>query len=196
MTERTPISPDLALGTRTGLPDALRVLLERHPRAEWEGHPNFSALTRFWLQRHLMFRDLHKHLVTQTERFIDDRSDARGFGHGMQRVAGHFIGELHGHHGVEDMHYFPLLRGLDPAIAPAFDLLDADHHVLEPQLQSLTESANALLRAIAGARDPRLEAETFHAAVGGFGRFLDRHLTDEEEIVVPVILEHAPAGLD
>jgi len=41
---------------RKGLPDALRVLLEQYPRALWESHQNFDGLTRFWLERHLMFR--------------------------------------------------------------------------------------------------------------------------------------------
>lgn len=47
---------ELALGTRTGLPDALRVLIERHPRDGWQDlmvrQADFRRFQRL-LDRHL-----------------------------------------------------------------------------------------------------------------------------------------------
>ena len=48
----------LSLETRTGLPDAPRVLAEQYPRTDWEAHENFGEMIQFWIQRHLMFRQL------------------------------------------------------------------------------------------------------------------------------------------
>ena len=62
---------DEALETRTGLPDALRVLLAEYPREAWETHDNFGALIRFWLDRHLRFRRLMETMTAETERALD-----------------------------------------------------------------------------------------------------------------------------
>lgn len=187
-----------ALERRKGLPDALRILLRDYPRAMWESHRNFDGLTRFWLDRHLMFRDLLGRLSAENAGFLDGRSPARSHAARTSRYAGFLLNELHGHHGIEDQHYFPVLAGLEPRIARGFDLLDADHKALDGHLHGLAEDTNALLRAIeaAGAGGPEAAARDaagrLQTRFDGFGRFLDRHLTDEEELVVPVILHHAP----
>ena len=65
----------LDLDRRTGLPDALRILAEKYPREIWEAHPEFNALTRFWLDRHLMFRRLQGMLIAETETYLDRTAD-------------------------------------------------------------------------------------------------------------------------
>lgn len=187
--------PTLDLATRSGLPDALRVLAERYPRTGWEAHPEFNALTRFWLDRHLMFRRLHGLLLAETSAFLDREREARRFGADLSRLAGTFLNELHGHHGIEDVHYFPALRAQDARLDAGFDLLDADHHALDGHLHSLAEAANAVLRGLAGDAGALGPAAGLRREIEGFGRFLDRHLTDEEELVVPVILEYRGAGV-
>jgi hypothetical protein len=105
------MSDPLALDTRTGLPDALRVLVEKYPREGWEGHPNFNGLTRFWLERHLMFRRLQGMLLAETEGGLDRARDPRQVAAQLGRLASMFLNELHGHHTIEDVHYFPALAG-------------------------------------------------------------------------------------
>ena len=46
------------LDRRTGLPDALCVLLRDYPRDLWQSHAQFDGLIRFWLDRHALFRTL------------------------------------------------------------------------------------------------------------------------------------------
>jgi Hemerythrin HHE cation binding domain len=193
MTQGTP--DELGLKARTGLPEPLRVLVERYPRGGWEAHPNFTSLTRFWLDRHLMFRDLQLRLVDETERYLDADRDPMGYGGGLSRLAGLFLGELHGHHTVEDLHYFPRLQRLDARLGPGFGLLDADHHALDAAIRGLAQDTNAVLAALRDGRVASAPAGTLHAGLLRFGRLLDRHLTDEEELVVPVILDHPEAGL-
>lgn len=182
------------LETRAGLPEALRILVEQYPRDIWQSHRNFDALTRFWLERHAMFREVQGRLQAETQGFIGGGSDPRAWGGRTARLAGFLLNELHGHHHVEDAHYFPVLAGLEPRLAAGFALLDRDHHALDAHLHGLADATNAALAALQqpeamAARDAagRLEAQ-----LAGFGRFLDRHLIDEEDLVIPTILHHAP----
>ena len=180
-----------ALETRDGLPDALRVLVDELPRGTWEDHPNFSPLTRFWLQRHLMCRELREKLQGGTRGYLDDVMDARSYGRNAARLAQMFLQELHGHHSIEDHHYFPLLSKLDRRLDRGFALLDADHHALDGHLNDLADGTNAMLRGLSGP-DPKAGAGSLDARLSAFGVFLNRHLTDEEDLVVPVILTYAP----
>ncbi|MEO0999030.1 MAG: hemerythrin domain-containing protein [Pseudomonadota bacterium] len=186
----------LALDRRAGLPDALRILLEKFPRAEWEGHGNFNAMTRFWLDRHLMFRRALARLETSSQEFLDRELEAAAFGQEFARVGSFFLQELHTHHHVEDAHYFPRLAAHEPRLARGFEILDADHHALEAALGGFAEDANALLARLDDPAAAREATGPVEARLATLHRFLDRHLTDEEEIVVPLVLEHAPAEFE
>lgn len=176
---------------RTGLPDALRVLAETLPREDWERHPNFDGLTRFWMERHLMFRDLVARLSEGAEARLDGRIEPGRHAAETSRYAGFLLSQLHGHHQIEDLHYFPVLQRLDARLDRGFAILDADHHALDGHIRGLAETANAYLSRWDGA-DAADRAGDLHAALDRFGGFLGRHLTDEEDLVVPVILTYAP----
>lgn len=185
--------PSLALDARTGLPDALRVLVHAHPREGWAAHPHFAGLVAFWLERHMMFRRLLTHLRQEGEARLDGRLAPERHAAGLSRYGGLLVQELHGHHHIEDAHYFPVLAQKDRTIGRGFDLLDADHHTLEADLAGFADAANAALRAPgAEARDA---AGACHVALTRLERLLDRHLADEEDLIVPVILKHGTAGL-
>lgn len=178
----------LSLDRRDGLPDALRVLLADYPRELWESHGNFDGLTRFWLERHLMFRELLARLRDEAEAAMDGNVDPRAYQRQTARLAGFFLNQLHGHHQIEDHHYFPQLSALETRLARGFEILDADHHVLDAQIHALADHTNRLLQADPGAlTDP---AGALHGALERFTPFLNRHLEDEEELIVPVILKH------
>ena len=180
------------LAQRERLPDALRVLLEQYPRDIWESHHNFDGLTRFWLDRHLMFRRALAQWQQDTRAFLDKGRDPRAHGQMTTRIGGFLINELHGHHHIEDAHYFPVLSAAENRLAHGFELLDADHHALDAQLAGLTEAANSHLRQLQERNsDTKASAGAMLTRLDAFERFLDRHLVDEEELVVPVILHHA-----
>ena len=176
-----------ALSTRTGLPDALRVLERAFPRMSWESHPNFGELVRFWMDRHLMFRQitqtLHEDALAAEAGTMDPATHANR----LSRYGSLLVNELHNHHQIEDHHYFPQLVGLVPEIDRAFDLLETDHESIDPMLHDLTAEMNAVLQG--GGPVGR-----FDEALLAFDRLLDRHLTDEEEIIVPVILKSGFTG--
>jgi hemerythrin-like domain-containing protein len=182
------------LATRPGLPDALRVLLAGYPRAGWQAHPHFDGLVRFWLDRHLAFRHLLAAMQAETAAMLDRNADPQAYAARLLRLGGHFVGDLHGHHQIEDHHYFPLLAQLDPRLSRGFDLLDSDHHALAAHLDRFVETANGVLTGWQGAALHDATA-AFHATLADSARLLDRHLTDEEDLIVPVILAHGPDRL-
>ena len=185
----------LHLDARAGLPDALRVLMADYPRAAWEAHPEFSALIRFWLDRHLMFRRLQAMLRGETQTYLDGGMEARRYGSVMARLAQRLVGDLHEHHHIEDVHFFPVLGAQEARLATGFDLLEADHQAIDPALEVLVAQGNGILRDLSAERPDRRLAEGFLGAVATLDRLLDRHLVDEEELVVPVLLKYRGAGL-
>lgn len=176
-----------ALSTRTGLPDALRVLERAFPRMSWESHPNFGELVRFWMDRHLMFRQitqtLHEDALAAEAGTMDPATHANR----LSSYGSLLVNELHNHHQIEDHHYFPRLVGLVPEIDRAFDLLETDHEAIDPMLHDLAGQMNNVLRD--GGSPAQLDA-----ALLAFETLLNRHLTDEEDIVVPVILKSGFRG--
>ena len=175
-----------ALQEREGLPDALRVLMQSFPRESWRGHENFGALVQFWMQRHEMFRQLTKELKRDTLQYDAGKLDLRKYQTRISQNAGMLLNELHAHHQIEDHHYFPKLIGLDPRLQRGFDLLESDHEAMDDLLHDTAKAANAVLQG--GHVGP------FSEHLERFDRLLGRHLTDEEEIIVPVILKSGFSG--
>lgn len=187
------ISSNLALSYRKELPDALRVLLDDFPRDAWADHPNYSELIAFWLDRHLMFRRLTQNLRLNARSALDRTISTDDYRQRLAHVGGVLLHELHGHHQIEDRHYFPVMATLDRRVRAGFVLLDKDHHELNGLLAGFADRASTVLSA-----NPNDKA-TFQDKIGEFQDQLSafepqliRHLVDEEELVVPLLLKYAP----
>lgn len=190
-----PMTNDpLKLDGRDGLPKELRVLADQYPREMWEGHKNFPGLTAFWLEMHGKFRSVQDELIDQSQAMLDGNLDPMRYGATTARYSQFLLQGLHGHHNIEDHHYFPWMVELDSRVARAFDILDKDHHALDHYMQSLADSTNAVLKPLQDGKDVREEAAKLLDVQGDFQRFLDRHLTDEEDVIVPLILEYGSQG--
>lgn len=181
---------DLSLEARAGLPPALRVLLADWPREGWAASPHFHPLASMWLDRHLGFRRMLALMRADAEALLDRRIDPTAWAPRLSRLGSHFVSDLHGHHHVEDDHYFPLLAARDARLLDGFELLDRDHQALDGHLAAFVADANAALRA--GETDLIDAGGRFHANLLRLETFIDRHLTDEEELIVPVILRDGP----
>lgn len=178
----------LSLTEREGLPEALRVLLQDYPRDGWQSHPNFQGLVSFWLDRHLMFRRLSAALLEDVEERMDGKLAQDVYVSRLGRFGNMLVQQLHGHHQIEDHHYFPVLVQRDTRLERGFEILDRDHHDLDGLLGRFTQQANAVLKG--GEFGP------FREEVLSFGKFLERHLSDEEDLIVPVILRDGPQSLE
>jgi len=192
---RSMVNKAERLESREGLPAALAVLLADYPREAWEANPGFRELIRFWLDRHLMFRRMLAMMTEGAQAAADGTTDPRRFVAELSRMGSMFAGELHGHHMIEDHHYFPHLRVLDTRLEHGFDLLDSDHHDLDAHLSDFAGNANAVIRAVAEGAPHDAALGIFSEGLAGTARFLDRHLTDEEDLIVPVLLKHGSSGI-
>lgn len=181
--------------TRTSMPEHLRFAAQKYPRTGWETHGNFDDLTRFWLDRHVMFREILSRLTAETEAYLDKEEDGPVFAARSARLTGFFLNQLHTHHQIEDLHYFPILQEFDPRLVAGFEMLEADHTVLDKNIHKHAEATNKMLTSLkdGAAVD---EAGGVHGLLRNFDKFMDRHLCDEEELVVPTILEYGPIELD
>lgn len=180
---------DLSLALRDRLPDALRLLLADYPRNGWAAHRDFNGLAAFWLDRHLGFRRVMGLLQSDAQALIDGAMGAQDWGRRVTRLGSGFLGDLIGHHQIEDDAYFPRLAALEPRIARGFEVLDRDHHDLHALIDRFASGAN---HALAQTTDTtrREAAAVFLSDLGRFDRMLERHLTDEEDLIVPVVLRH------
>ena len=186
---RDPVSradPSLALDVRTGLPDALQQLQAAFPREGWRLHPNFNEMVQFWMDRHIMFREVLSVLEADAQARLDDQIGADTYAQRLSRYGSFFVNQLHGHHQIEDTAYFPKLMGLEPALDHGFGLLDGDHAEIDPGLEDLVTHMNTVL----GGQS----AGPLSDALAGFAIKLNRHLTDEEELIVPIILKSGFRG--
>ncbi|MEO8531818.1 MAG: hemerythrin domain-containing protein, partial [Deltaproteobacteria bacterium] len=104
---------ELPLEFRDGIPDDLRVLLDDYPRDGWQRHPDFNGLTAFWIERHMTFRKLMKLMRSDTASLIDRTMDPATYKQRLAQLGTTFVGQLKGHHQIEDDQYFPMLEAME-----------------------------------------------------------------------------------
>ena len=167
-------------------------MLERHPRATWSSRE--TPAIEFWLGVHNGFRRDTVALTALGQDFLDRRLRASE----LAVIAGarlrDLVALLRGHHEVEDDHYFPILRESHPDLGKGFDLLARDHVTLA---QDVRAALAALGELTASAQAP--SGATPDAAQLAGGRFVShserlyrgllRHLDDEEDLVIPVLID-------
>ena len=199
MSIETPSAADnslLALASRNGWPEDMRVLLAKYPREQWQGHANLGGMARFWLSRHDMFRELTDMLRTIEADFRGDRLPPAEFPSQFVPRLQFLLSQLDVHHQIEDYHYFPIFRAADERLARGFDVLEADHHAIHADMARAAETANALLRALSGDADVlRRCVDDYAVASGALLEGLIRHLDDEEDLIVPLILDRGEEAL-
>jgi iron-sulfur cluster repair protein YtfE (RIC family) len=185
---KKPSSPHDLL-RRSKLPDEFLIILSDYPRDSWENHRDFNGLAAFWLDRHLNFRHVLQHLAADAEARLDQKLSARDYAKRLSRTGTNLLNDLIGHHQIEDHSYFPELARLEPRIARGFDILDADHHHLHDLIDRFAMGANRVIDAPDDHQNRERAAE-FLTDLNAFDRLLARHLTDEEDLVLPVVLKH------
>lgn len=192
--QRMTLSPkpvfELSLDQRDGLPDELLFLLKELPRANWSNHPDFNGLTSFWIERHMLFRKLLKLMKSDAEELISHAMDPEKFRGRLSHLGSTFVNQLHGHHQVEDDQFFPQLEALEMRLQRGFEMLDRDHHALDGLLASFTDQANGVLAETTDDQALREKTAQFRRDLKGLNGLIERHLTDEEDLVLPIILKH------
>jgi iron-sulfur cluster repair protein YtfE (RIC family) len=179
----------LALAERNGWPPELRALIERYPRETWIGHENLGQMAQFWLSRHTMFRELAVSITDGTTAFQGGKIAAAEFPRWLVPRLQFFLEQLHAHHYIEDHHFFPIFRRADERLVRGFNVLESDHGELHHNIDLTVEAANTLLRSISDAEKAKGALDVFAQTSGVLMKGLTRHLDDEEDLIVPLILD-------
>lgn len=90
----------------------------------------------------------------------------------------------------------PRLLLRHPSWKKGFDILDNDHHVIHRSIDELGLASHELIAALTGAisgkeGEPRRAADKLAGQVSAFDKVLIRHLEDEEDLIIPLILERS-----
>lgn len=177
------------------MPAEMGELLAIYPRDTWQAHPGFREKTRHWLGAHQMFRGLAAQVRKDAEGFLDNAVDSGEYAERLSSLGGALVANLHGHHRWEDASYFPELSAADPRFERGLEVLEKDHADLDQVLDDFVGAANRAIKLIdldvIQARD---EVGAFHGCAECIETFLKRHLADEEELAVPIILHHRLRG--
>lgn len=181
--------------TREGLPTEMQALLRDYPRETWPENPNFADSIQNWMGAHQMFRQLSNITRSDAEQFLNNDLDRDVY---VGRL-GHFgtllVRNLHGHHTWEDRSFFPELAAADTRFDHGLQMLESDHVAMDRLLDDLTRHGNRLIQLSQLDPDQVLpEAGQIHDQACQIERFLERHLTDEEDLVVPILLHHKLRG--
>ena len=191
------IPEHLALPNRAELPLEVAVLRERYPRPEWAEHANYGELSAFWLHVHDSLRQQGRALQEFTLEFREnDCSNPGEFQRRFMPGLGQYLQHLEGHHHIEDSHYFPRFRSLDRRVAFGFDLLENDHDIIHRGVTAVVASARAFMQALSRDADAgRYAGEAYVDESDRLLRLLEQHLSDEEDLVIPAMLEHSERPL-
>ena len=186
---------DLHITNRQALPHDMNLLLRDYPRDAWPDHPNFARSIRNWMGAHQMFRQLGEVTEGEARMFLDKARAADDFAGRLSVYGNLLVRNLHGHHSWEDRSFFPELDGADPRFGRGLEMLEGDHAALDDVLDRFTRKANRVVKLVqldeGQARD---EAGALLPVCEEITGFLRRHLTDEEDLVVPIILHHKLRG--
>ena len=180
------------LSDRSRLPAEFRFLVAEFPRDRWTA--TVGPFTTFYLERHELFRRIAETMTADAEAFLNG-GDPDVFAQRITRLGGLFLDELHSHHQVEDHYYFPRIAQLDKRVSGAFDMLETDHHHLDGALgdfQIATRSAIAASRR----EDRFVAADRLLSQIRRMDKMLTCHLSDEEDIVVPLMLKYGEAAVE
>jgi len=186
----------LDLDLRAGWPDDLRVLLEKYPRAVWQGHVNLGELARFWLHIHDGFRQAGMTLARGAADFREGRMTPAEYRSWLVPRLQTFLGHLEGHHNIEDYQFFPVFSAAEPRLVRGFEVLETDHGNIHAAMQESFDSATAFLGASEADRDALIRAADRYADAGqALLKKLGRHLEDEEDLIIPLILDRGEGPL-
>ncbi len=186
----------LSIETRRGLPDEWRFLARTYPREIWAGHESMGEHTKFWLTIHRSFRMMGAHLSEQSDAYESGAVTAEQFRFAMAPRLQQFLASLDHHHRIEDHLFFPKFMEAEKRLIAGIELLEADHTVIDAEVHAMIDIANALLQTNINDKDGlKRNGENFAISSRRIVKLLGRHLDDEEEIVIPLLLDRGEEEL-
>lgn len=190
--------PENHVAHRPGLSPTLRGGLIDVPRDAWANDPRFRGEPQVWLQIHRGLLAAAAELPRRCERLLlaseaDEGARLEQCLTETRALAAQLTEHAHGHHHIEDHHFFPIFARAVPALGAHLELLDGDHRVLADMLDRMERATAALPsrpgESAAARRDELLgPTERLLEAGERFDVLFRRHIGDEEEICIPIML--------
>jgi hemerythrin-like domain-containing protein len=150
-------------------------------------------MARFWIDKHNYLRRQSDALQRANDDYRAGRAEALQFGGWLAPRLQGFLAELHGHHQIEDFHYFPAFRTAEPRLSAGFDVLNSDHELIHAGIVGIVETINEFIKTIQPEVKDKTDAQR-HAA----DRYIEasrllhsrlmRHLEDEEDLIIPLMI--------
>lgn len=158
-------------------------LYNKLPPDQWFS-ADYAFKTSGWVKVHTNIRKRQRILIQISEAYISGEFDwAEYRSQILKRINMHIL-KLHQHHRVEDEGFFPEFISIYPQLAPAFEILGHDHEYLNALLDTLQIQNDQLARS--EVEDSAL-AEQLHDTLVKVTDLLQQHLTDEEDLVIPIL---------
>ncbi|MGL1920594.1 MAG: hemerythrin domain-containing protein [Hyphomicrobiales bacterium] len=183
-------NPENHVKKRDGLSPTIKKTLLESTREDWPKHRRYQGMAGFWLNIHRNLLQGTNQLADGFESLLDtppseiqDEINARK----LQQMGNQVISHLHHHHEIEDHNYFPQFIQLYPNMEHAINLLDGDHKILD---QALQDTQLALVDMMAQKPVDRDMIAQVAKGSRALEKIITRHLWDEEEIIIPILLEH------
>ena len=158
-------------------------LYNKLPPDKWFG-ADYAYKTSGWLKVHTNIRKRQRILMQISDAYISGEFDWSEYrSQILKRINMHVL-KLHQHHGVEDEGFFPEFVSMYPKLAPAFEILGHDHEYLNELLDKLQIQNDMLARSEV---EDKALAEELHKTLVAVTDLLQQHLTDEEDLVIPIL---------
>ncbi|PNK60945.1 hemerythrin domain-containing protein [Psychrobacter sp. FDAARGOS_221] len=158
-------------------------LYEKLPASEWYSS-DYAYKTSGWLNVHTNIRKRQRILRQLSEEYLMGALNWENYRSQILERIGIHVLKLHQHHSVEDRGFFPDFVSSYPQLKRGFEILEKDHVKLDALLDDLLLLNDELAKA--DIEDKALAERLYQNLVTGTD-FLSQHLTDEEDLVVPIL---------
>lgn len=158
-------------------------LYEKLPANQWYSS-DYAYKTSGWLNVHTNIRKRQRILRQLSEEYLMGALNWDNYRTQiLQRISIHVL-KLHQHHRVEDHGFFPEFVSSYPQLKPGFEILERDHVRLNALLDEMQSLNDELAKA---QNEDKALADRLHVNLITGTDFLSQHLTDEEDLVVPIL---------
>ena len=158
-------------------------LYDKLPPDQWFSN-DYVYKTSFWLSIHADIRKRQHVLIQISDAYHAGDIEWSEYRSQISSRINQYIFKLHQHHNIEDTGYFPQFMRMYPQLKAGFEILDRDHVHLDTLLNEL-QVLNSRL-ASSNTEDKAL-VEQLHQRLMDASELLSQHLTDEEDLVIPIL---------
>lgn len=158
-------------------------LYEKLPANHWYDS-EYAYKTSGWLNIHTGIRERQRILRQLSAEYqMGALNWANYRSQVLPRISQHVF-KLNQHHSIEDRSYFPDFVSMYPQLKAGFEILERDHVRLDALLHELQTLNNLLVRQ---ENEDKALAEQIHNALIASSGLLSSHLSDEEDLVIPIL---------